>query len=201
MGKVWMTSDLHFNHQKDFIYAARGFENVYDMNRALIERWNKVVAPDDDVYVLGDLCLGDLEEGRKCLSQLKGNIYIVRGNHDTDNRVAMYRELWNVKEVYEGKFLHYNGYHFYLSHFPTLTSNMDSDKSLKKRTLSLCGHSHTKNKFSDMDKGLIYHVELDCSNNAPVSLDKIIEDFEYFYALPIEQKKKIVSMEIYNEKN
>lgn len=170
------------------------------MNYAILNRHNEVVDYEDDVYVLGDCMLMNNVDARALMNQMKGRLHIIRGNHDTDTRMELYRTGWNVVEVCEGKFLHYNGYHFYLCHFPVLTSNMDSDKPLKKRTLSLCGHSHTKNKFSDMDKGLIYHVELDCSNNAPVSLDKIIEDFEYFYALPIEQKKKIVSMEIYNEK-
>lgn len=180
MGKVYMTSDLHFNHAKDFIYAARGFENVYDMNRALIEKWNKRVAPDDDVYVLGDLCLGDLEEGRKCLSQLKGNIYIVRGNHDTDTRVEMYRNLWNVKEVAAAMYVDYNKYHFYLSHYPALCSNFDNEKPLKRRTINLCGHSHTKDAFSDWVKynAPIYHIEVDAHNCAPVNLDDIIWEME-----------------------
>lgn len=198
---VFIVSDWHFCHNRDFIYKPRGFEGVYDMNTAILNKHNAVVGYDDDVYVLGDCMLMDNVTGRALMNQMKGKLHIIRGNHDTEPRMELYNSMWNVVEVCEGKFLNYNGYHFYLSHFPCLIGNIDDGKSLKKKTLCLCGHIHTKNKFSDMDKGPIYHVELDCSNNAPVSLDKIIEDFEYFYALPIEQKKKIVSMEIYNEKN
>jgi calcineurin-like phosphoesterase family protein len=74
--------------------------------------------------------------------------------------------------------LKYNGYRFYLSHYPTIVSNYDDDKPLKKRTINLCGHTHTNNKFADINKGLIYHCELDAHNCTPVSLDQVILDME-----------------------
>jgi len=73
-----------------------------------------------------------------------------------------------------------NGYHFYLSHYPTITSNYDDDKPLNRRVISLCGHSHTNNRFQDMDKGLIYHVELDAHNNYPVDVETIIKDIKAY---------------------
>ena len=48
---VYFTSDLHFCHDKDFVYAARGFENINEMNAEIVRRWNEVVYPDDDIYV------------------------------------------------------------------------------------------------------------------------------------------------------
>ena len=144
------------------------------MNYAILDRYNEVVDYEDDVYVLGDCMLMNNVDARALMNQMKGRLHIIRGNHDTDTRMELYRTGWNVVEVCEGKFLHYNGYHFYLSHFPGLTSNMDSDKPLKKRTLSLCGHSHTTNPFADWDKGPIYHVEVDCHNCYPVLIDDII---------------------------
>ena len=52
---IWFISDLHLNHNKDFVYKPRGFDNVIDMNMAIIERWNNTVELDDDIYCLGDL--------------------------------------------------------------------------------------------------------------------------------------------------
>ena len=178
MGRIFITSDFHFGHNQPFIYEKRGFKNISEMNTEMIKRYNSVVKYDDEVYVLGDCMLGDNVIGCNCLSQLQGNLHIIRGNHCTDTRMELYRTGWNVVEVCEGKFLHYNGYHFYLSHFPTLTSNMDSDKPLKKRTLSLCGHSHVTDPFADWDKGPIYHVEVDCHNCYPVLIDDIITTME-----------------------
>ena len=55
MGKIFITSDWHLNHSQPFIWQARGFNSVEEMNSELIRRHNKLVTADDDVYVLGDL--------------------------------------------------------------------------------------------------------------------------------------------------
>ena len=35
MSKIWFTSDLHFCHDRDFIYGPRGFKSVQEMNEAI----------------------------------------------------------------------------------------------------------------------------------------------------------------------
>ena len=50
MGKVFVTSDWHLNHLQLFIWQARGFNSVEEMNSELIRRHNKLVTADDDVY-------------------------------------------------------------------------------------------------------------------------------------------------------
>jgi calcineurin-like phosphoesterase family protein len=60
------------------------------MNDEIVRRWNEVVAPDDDVYHLGDVMLNDNDLGLKLLKSLKGNIHIVLGNHDTEKRIKLY---------------------------------------------------------------------------------------------------------------
>ena len=176
MSKIWLTSDTHFCHNRDFLYAPRGFTNPYEMNEAIIHRWNQVVAPDDEVYHLGDVMLNDNDEGLRCLKQLKGNIHIILGNHDTDTRAPLYETCWNVVEVALAAKLNYNGYHFFLSHYPCMTSNFDVDKPLKQRLISLCGHTHTQDKWLDWTEHPIYHCELDAHNCYPVSIDQIIQD-------------------------
>ena len=183
--KVFMTSDLHFCHDREFLYKPRGFDTIWEMNEAIVNNWNSVVDMGDQIYVLGDLMLNDNDTGIKLIKQLKGDIHIVRGNHDTDTRMQLYNDCYNVVEITEGQFLKYGKYHFYLSHYPCLTSNMDMDKPLKARTVSLCGHSHTKNKFKDMDKGLIFHVELDTNNCHLWLLDDIIKELKNYKKEPV----------------
>lgn len=173
--KIWITSDWHFGHSKPFLYEPRGFKNTYEMSEAIIKKYNEVVGPNDDVYFLGDATLDNNEYGLQCIKQLKGRIHIVRGNHDTDTRIELYKNCWNVVEICEGKYLNYKKYRFYLSHYPCLCSNYDIDKPLKARMISLCGHSHTQNWAQDMDKGLIFHAEVDSNNCYPWNLDDIIE--------------------------
>ena len=175
IGQIWITSDWHFCHQRDFLWQPRGFNSVYEMNKAIVERHNAVVGPVDDVYCLGDCMLNDNEEGLRLIKQLKGRIHIIRGNHDSASRIEMYENCWNVVEVCEGKYLNYNNYHFYLSHYPCIVSNYDADKPLKARMISLCGHSHTQDPFMDFDKGLIFHCEMDTNNCTPWAIDEIIK--------------------------
>lgn len=197
MSKIWLTSDLHFNHDREFIWGPRGFKNVYEMNDAIIKNWNNAVDIEDDVYVLGDLMLGDNELGIKMIKQLKGKIHIILGNHDTASRKALYENCHNVVEVKYADVIKYNGYTFYLSHYPSITSNHDDEKPLKAKIISLCGHSHYSNKFKDMDKGIIYHVEMESHNNMPISLETIINDLKTFTSLDKEDQLNIIKKDIY----
>lgn len=174
---IFIVSDLHLGHDKPFIYGARGFENVEDMNETIIRKWNEVVGEEDDVFVLGDLVMGSLENLR-LLEELNGRIHIVRGNHDTDSRWDFYQELPNVVEVGNSLYLRYDGYKFYLSHYPTITTRADVRKPLKKCLVNLCGHTHTKDPFEDWGIGMIYHCEVDAHNCTPVRIEDIIRDLE-----------------------
>ena len=89
--------------------------------------------------------------GLTFIKELKGNIHIIRGNHDTDTRIPQYSSCWNVVEVCEGKFLNYNNYHFYLSHYPCLCSNWDYDKPLKaKKNMIVYMHKSVKNNRQEI---------------------------------------------------
>lgn len=176
---IYFTSDLHFCHDRAFVYQPRGFNSIQEHNETIISNWNTVVNNDDEVYILGDLMLNDNVTGLECINKLKGKKYFVAGNHDSPTRIRLYEEngLINLGYAHQIK---YKGYTFYMSHFPTMTGNFDADKPLKTRTISLCGHSHYQNKFEDMDKGLIYHCELDAHNCHPVNVDNIIEDIKNY---------------------
>jgi calcineurin-like phosphoesterase family protein len=176
MNKIYFTSDLHFCHNQPFLYEPRGFKSIEEMNEAIVAKWNEVVDYEDDVYILGDLMLNDNAVALKYFRRLAGHLHIILGNHDTDARIDEYVKLNNVEEITMAARIKYKGYNFYLSHYPTLCGNYDDDKSLKAKVINLCGHRHTKNKFEDMGKGLIYHVELDAHDCYPVNIDKILMD-------------------------
>lgn len=179
MSKIWVTSDWHFGHQKDFIYAPRGFNSAEEMSEEIIKRHNEVVAPDDIVYFLGDAMLNDNECGCRCIEQLNGKIHMIRGNHDTNSRIELYKNLSNVTSAGNvAEIIKYKGYNFYLSHYPTLTSNHDEEKPLKTKVINLCGHAHVPHYLADIDKGLIFHVEMDAHDCYPWDLDEIIEIFK-----------------------
>ena len=152
------------------------------MNAAIIERHNALVRPGDDVYVLGDCTLGGgskdiLDINKSFIESLNGNLHIIRGNHDTDCRVEMYESCKNVMApVLYADMIQYKKYHFYLSHFPTMTGNLEKE-SLKQCTCNLCGHTHQKTNFY-MGLPYVYHVGMDSHNCQPILLDNIIEEMK-----------------------
>lgn len=174
---IYFTSDLHFNHDRAFIYSPRGFPNVEEMNEAIVERFNSIVKPDDDLYVLGDLCLGpDIEANRVLLSRLNGLLHVTWGNHDTARRKQLYAELPNFVEARMVIPLKYRGYNFYLSHYPTITGNLN-EKFLKQMTLNLYGHTHQDTNFYE-DRPYMYHVGVDSHNCYPIAIDQVIDDMK-----------------------
>ena len=44
---VFVTSDLHFCHDREFVWGARGYANVDEMNEAQVRKWNEVVTDED----------------------------------------------------------------------------------------------------------------------------------------------------------
>ena len=177
--KIYITSDTHFMHDKDFLYAPRGFNTSEGHDKQIIKNWNLVVSKEDTVYHLGDIGMGtDIEKIASYVNQLNGKIYWIRGNHDTDNKVKYLKEHCpNIIQVTYAEMIKYKKYTFYLSHYPTAVGNYD-DELKHNKFYSLCGHTHTKDKFLDFNNMKSYHVELDAHNNFPVDIDNIIEDIK-----------------------
>lgn len=173
MERVWFTSDLHFGHDRDFIYAARGFENVEEMNKAIIERFNSKVAPDDIVYILGDIMLGDSAIGEECLKQLHGHKVIIIGNHDTNPRINIYQKY--AEEVVYAKVIKVKKKNIYLSHYPTITANPGDP--IGHCTLNFFGHTHQTDNFYQ-DSPFMYHVGVDSHDCYPVLLEDILESIK-----------------------
>lgn len=173
---IFLTSDLHFGHNREFIWKVRGYSSVEEMNEDIIQKWNSIVSDEDDVYILGDVILGSVDN-IEYVKRLRGRIHIVLGNHDTKARHKLYSELPNVCEIAPvGIKLEYEKYTFTLTHFPMLTGNLEKE-SLKQMTLNLYGHTHqTTNFYNDMP--FMYHVGVDSHNSYPVLLDDIIEEMK-----------------------
>lgn len=174
MCNYYITSDLHFMHNKPFLWTPRGFSNEREMCEAIVERWNSIIKPDDVVYNLGDIALSDIDAAIPYLKQLNGHQWWIRGNHDTMNKVKKICDecpridtisnpeaSW-ATVIKDGK------WSYYLSHYPTLTGNYEEWHKM----VNLCGHSHTQDRWVDWDK-TCYHVEMDAHNCYPVSFDQI----------------------------
>lgn len=169
---IYITSDFHFCHNKEFLYKPRGFSSIEEMNIVLVENYNNIITPEDTVYILGDCMLNDNEIGIKLLSQLKGHKYLAIGNHDSDARIDKYRAANIFEDIQFAYRFRYHKWYFYATHYPTITYNPND-----AHWCCLCGHMHTKDKFVQWDLGC-YHCELDGHQNMPVSIEQIIKDIK-----------------------
>lgn len=159
MSNIWLISDTHLNHDKLFIWEARGFTSVDEMNAAIIERWNAKVQSDDIVYHLGDFIMGDLEAGMELVSQLNGHIRLAIGNHDTDARLQKFKEIFD--DIQFGYRVSNRRKTFLLTHYPQLTGNYDGQP-----VFSIHGHTHSFDPFCEHE--LMYNVNCESQNCTPV---------------------------------
>ncbi len=172
---IYFTSDWHFNHDKDFIWKKRGYNSVEEMNDDLINKICSTLDEGDELWVLGDLVMGDIDKAAAVLSRIPYSVHFLVGNHDTLRRVNLYDSLGWINheraiQVTDGN------WDFYLSHYPTVTMNYDDVKK-HHPLINLHGHTHYQNKFYN-DNPYMYNVGVDSQNGYPVSIDKIKADIK-----------------------
>lgn len=82
--RVWFTSDCHFGHKNVLEFTHRPWVNKNQMEKGLVQNWNRVVSDRDLVFVLGDFYYHESRsELQRLIGTLKGKkIYFIPGNHD-----------------------------------------------------------------------------------------------------------------------
>lgn len=172
---IYVCSDTHFNHANILKYepTSRPFETVEEMNNTIIKNWNSVVTEEDTVYVCGDMFMGPLDKINEILDQLNGKIILVRGNHDTKNRLEYFKEYGiEVKDI---DYISYKGRFFILCHFPIASEEfINMVRKDNSEVVVLYGHVH-----SNAPTGYVngtYHVGMDTNNLTPISLEQIWQE-------------------------
>lgn len=172
--RVWVTSDLHLGHDKPFIWEARGFDSVQAMNQTIIKNLQKTITkPTDELYICGDVTLGEINRG--LLWQIPGRVHVILGNHDTDTRARIYKDLgWSVSFGERIKYIDStkkSKLSLLLTHYPTLTANPGD--SIDQCVINLSGHTHLKEKWRS-EYPFIYNVACDANDCSPVALSTIV---------------------------
>lgn len=85
----WFTSDLHLNHENIIKYCDRKATSVNEMNETIVSNWNARISPEDNVYVVGDVFLGNPVDAKPIISRMNGRKILVLGNHDRSPRTMM----------------------------------------------------------------------------------------------------------------
>lgn len=176
--EIFFVSDTHFGHTNIIKYCNRPFNNVDEMDEALINNWNAKVPKDGIVYHLGDFAWGSINYWKKIREQLNGEIILIYGNHDEKylNNKLMYKLF---KEVTPQKKIWINKIPIYMNHYPFLCFG-GSYKGLGA-TWQLFGHVHSNPRSEEgLDhKRLVncfptqYDVGVDNNNFTPISFDEL----------------------------
>jgi calcineurin-like phosphoesterase family protein len=187
--KKFYISDLHFGHINVLKFDNRPWDYIDDMEEDIIRNWNNVVRNGDDVYVLGDFIWSAKDEDWiEILSQLNGNIHLIRGNHDKRNMSPQLKKKF--ASISDYKEINGNERLVILSHYPILAYKHSYDPN----TYMLHGHTHKtkeqeyiekwvkelkENKVESYDNcGNIINVGcmMDYINFIPRTLDELIKN-------------------------
>ena len=119
MTTAYFIADTHFGHTKIIGFCNRPFANVEEMDNTLIDNWNAVVKPDEDIYILGDFAFIVANKVHAIVTRLNGRKHLIRGNHDRFiKRYDKYADdfVW-IKDYAE---VEINERRFILFHYPIM---------------------------------------------------------------------------------
>lgn len=165
---IYFTSDLHFGHLNIIKYCNRPFSDVEEMDKILIDNWNRRVNKNDTVYILGDFIKnGDHNVINNYLSQLNGSKILILGNHD--GYIKINHQLLNFSRVSSYEELELDDKQIILFHYPMLEW-----KNKNSGAICLHGHIHSKKRNCFNIKNL-YDVGVDANSFSPITLKEILE--------------------------
>ena len=157
---IYLTSDTHFNHKEIIGYCNRPFDNVKEMNRVLIDNWNKVISNKDTIYHLGDFGWGNKEEITSIVKRLNGKKILIKGNHDKHSS-NWYMDCGFDICLDGGVIL--NEYYL-LTHIPIHINE-------KSPFINIHGHTHQNN----MEGNNYINVSVEVTGYSPVILENILK--------------------------
>lgn len=179
MAETFFIADLHFGHRNivnfESLKPHRHFATVEEHDEALIANWNKVVRPQDDVWVLGDAVFGKRTLIK--IARLQGTKRLVMGNHDmyqSRDYLCYFKRLSGAVE--------WNG--MLLTHVPIHPSQFYRYKA------NIHGHLHTGRIMTTKPDptDLQYDIEIpdpryvcvsaEQTNMTPISADVLLKDLK-----------------------
>lgn len=78
---IYVTSNMQLGRPNALSMYQREYENVDDMTKKMIDKWNETVTQDDVVYHIGNFAW-DPKTAQDALLRLNGQIHFIKGEHD-----------------------------------------------------------------------------------------------------------------------
>jgi len=173
MRNLYFISDTHFNHSEILSFIGkkgnlmRGhlFTNVTEMNECMFDNWQQTISPNDTVYHLGDVVVGECDKFCKTFRSLNGNKILIAGNRDNLYYI-MKENLFSDIRLCKGWEQEYG---ILASHIPIEVSVLDSWKS-KERLINIHGHLHTEESPSKWHR----NVSVECIDYKPINVENLL---------------------------
>ncbi len=160
---MFFTADHHFGHANIIPQCRRPFNDVREMDEAMVERWNAVVKARDDIWHVGDFAYRAFSEATdRTFRRLHGRKRLIIGNHDRQSTRAL---PWAEPPAHLAV-LKEAGSRIVLCHY-----GLRVWPSMHHGTISLYGHSH--GRLPGHSRAL--DVGVDNWDFFPVSIDQIRE--------------------------
>jgi calcineurin-like phosphoesterase family protein len=158
---------MHFGHESIIRYENRPFIDVAAMDATIIENWNRVVAQDDSVFVLGDVSFYPKERTVEIIASLRGRKRLILGNHDFGRTESFWKgagfEFVSPYPICLDEF-------YWLSHEPMhLTSAMPY--------VNIHGHIHAKTMSTDGAVNRYVNVSVEHIGYTPILFEEIKKRF------------------------
>lgn len=177
---IYVTADHHFGHEKIIEYEDRPYKSVNEMNVDMIDKWNRVIEPNDYVIHLGDFSLLSPEITIEICQALQGRIILFKGNHDRRTRTFWEERAGILKwfkrpQLIEDVIWLTHGVHWREN--DTLRPRIRTGKLdwiPVNKNIVLHGHSHGKEQSQSIDESVFINCGVDAWNFTPVPLQKLI---------------------------
>lgn len=185
MIKRWHISDTHFGHDNIRTHCERPFKTCHEMNKFMIDAWNDRVAPDDIVIHYGDFAEPKCKDPRPYLEKLQGHIFLIRGNHDKKQLLALMPMWANYMCAKIGN------YNCLLNHRPVYPNEMinlakdpfhDHDRTHNQADYDFIIGGHIHNGYVDKGgkkvgrlwTGKSLNISVELHDYAPIEEDELI---------------------------
>lgn len=171
---AFVFADPHFDHTNIIKYCNRPFKSTNQMNKTILENYNKLVHDDSIILFLGDMAYGrDSETPKTWLRRLRGQIYYMKGNHDDGIHYSINPTY--CKGVYKHMNIACMGYTFMFIHDPDeIVLNYPV---IGYKNWIIHGHKHNHAPFFNIGTRRI-NVSVENTNYGPMRLSDIIAEIE-----------------------
>jgi len=154
---IWFTSDLHLGHKNiagpsvsNWKDGYRDFDSVEQMDNEILGQINSLVAPEDTLYILGDISFKGNDTIKNYRNRIAcQDIIYIRGNHD--KRSSIVAAFGHCHEALE---VDIEGVRFCLSHYAHRVWNKSHHGSIH-----LYGHSHGRLEYEPWGKSMDVGVD------------------------------------------